>query len=132
MVSLDGISNPDREFYFDVRLWRIIEAIRHTISLYKALSVDPSTMIFLQIRHIGLLDRKLTASHRGRAVTMRTRMNKTVPEVLWKKTVSLDDLLVNGDTYVATIAREIFETFGFWNPSDDVITGIIEEFDKSN
>lgn len=125
-------NNPDRHFYFDVRLWRIIEAIRHTISLYKALSVDPTTMIFLQIKHTGLLNRILTASNKGRAVTMRTRINKTVPEVLWNKTVSLDDLLVNGDAYVAIIARELFETFGFWNPADEVITGIIKEFDKSS
>ncbi|MFA6077214.1 MAG: RNA-binding domain-containing protein [Candidatus Paceibacterota bacterium] len=122
-------SEKKRKLFFDTRIWRVIEAIKHAVSLYKALGVSPTEKILLKIKHAGINNRELTAGNPMRM--MWHHISGDLKEVSWEKAVSFDDLLVNGEEFTKEIVRELFLMFEYWVPEDSVLDGVIEEYNKS-
>lgn len=115
----------EREIDFDVRIWRIAEAVDHTIALYKALGLEPTARIKLVIEHLGLKDRKLVGSRRH--LYERTCHAENVH---WNQEISLDNLKANRKAFILEISKALFELFEFFVPSDDVIYQVLDNYEK--
>jgi hypothetical protein len=120
----------DRVIFFDTRIWRIAEAIKHCTELYKNLGLEPSNKIMIRIKHLGLNGRILTASDPGRAFTMFKRTAGT-DSITWEKEVSLDYINSNFNSLVADSCKKLFLMFDFWVPADNIIDEITNQFLKS-
>ena len=57
---------PIRVLFFDIRIWRIAEAINHCIKLYTELGLPPGTKLYIRIEHKGLKNRTLTSGNQRR------------------------------------------------------------------
>lgn len=118
-----------RMIWFDTRMWRIIEAIKHTVALYKALDVDPTEVISLEISHLGIDNRELTAGNPHRMLW--PHKSKSITEVVWKKEVTLDDLMVNSEGYAKECSKELFLMFDYLKLDESVLDSVIQEYNQS-
>jgi len=120
-----------RILYFDIRIWRIAEAIDHTVKLYKALGLEPTQVVTLKIAHKGLKDRILSASNPARAMTMFHERRSNADNVTWEIKTTLDDLFVKRRQHIESAVRKIMIMFDFFEPNHKVTESILEEYEKS-
>ncbi len=113
---------------FDIRIEQIAEAIDHTVRLYTELGVDNGELIVLAINHRGLKGRRLTANNASRAFTMRDNRVSQEDVAIWNTTSSLDELKFNRNTYTSNAIRAITIYFDFFEPEQQVIDSIINEY----
>jgi hypothetical protein len=121
----------ERILWFDTRVWRVVEGIKHMVDLYKNLGVDPSQMVSIEIKHCGINERALSAGDHGRAFTMYPRKSGPTKDVAWKKEATLDEFLVNSEEYAKEALVELFTMFEFWQPAPGVIDGVINDYNSS-
>ncbi len=120
-----------RIMWFDTRVWRVTEGIKHMVSLYKSLNVDPTQKVSLQIKHYGINERELTANSSSRSFTMFPRKSGASKDVVWTKEATLDEFLVNAEDYAKEAIKELLLMFEFWEPSEGVIESVIAEYNAS-
>jgi hypothetical protein len=118
---------PGTVLYFDIRIWRIAEALLHCANLYRALDMSNETEIGIQIAHHGLKDRKLLASDPMRAMTMAGRVCYE-QESIWSKVVPVGTIEPNLETLVEEISSELFILFEFWNPDPSAWKTVLQAF----
>jgi hypothetical protein len=123
-------SESNRVMFFDTRLWRVAEGVKHCLTLYKKIGVAPTSKIKLQVNHYGINGRQLTASDPMRAFTMFTRTSGT-ENVEWERTVSLDALEANLTEIIFEICRKLYIMFDFWEPGAGVMESVFDQFNKS-
>lgn len=119
--------DPGKTMFFDTRIWRIAEALEHTILLYKNFGVTKNEIVRIRIGLFGLLGRQLGANNPGRAFTFRTR-KATANQVTWEIEVSLKQLEKNFKKYVYDTTRTFFVLFDFFEPTVKVVDDIISEY----
>ncbi len=119
-----------RVLWFDTRIWRIIESIKHMVSLYKNLVVEPTEKIVFEIRHSGIENREL-ASGNQRRLMWSHNTTKSITEVLWSKEATIDEFMINSEEYAKECARDLFLMFDYWKPEELVLDSVIEEYNKS-
>lgn len=118
-----------RMLWFDTRMWRITEAIKHTVALYKALGIDPTETISLEIRHLGIDNRDLTAGNANRM--LMPHKSKSLTEVIWKKEATLDEFMVNSEDYAKECAKGLFLMFDYLKLDEPVLDSVIQEYNQS-
>jgi hypothetical protein len=123
-----GFGKGKRLMYFDIRIWRITEALEHCISLYRALNIDPQSKIHITITHLDIKDRILTAADQMRAFTMLGSRVSGSNETVWEIDATLDELAVKLDEFAEASLRELFVLFDFWKPEPGIIEGIIKAY----
>lgn len=120
----------DRVMFFDTRLWRIAEGVKHCLTLYKKIGIEPTEKIKLQVNHYGINGRQLTASDPMRAFSMFARTSGT-ENVEWERVISLDALEANLSEIIYEICRKLYMMFDFWEPEAGVMEGVFDQFNKS-
>lgn len=123
-------AKPGEFLFFDRRIWRIAEGIQHAIELYDSLEVDQDEQLRLKIGLFGLSGRKLSASNVGRASNLRER-RCTANQASWEIEVPLNYLKSDWENFVYDAAKKIFVLFDFFNPNQDVVSEIVEEYKNS-
>ncbi|MDD5701301.1 MAG: hypothetical protein WC683_08450 [bacterium] len=116
--------------FFDVRIWRITEALLHCQRLYTNLGVEPTVAIRFDLNHYGLSNRVLTASNPDRAFSMNERTCHE-DELDSSLEFSLLDLTNNIESYSVDLCKELFILFDGWEPAPGVIEGVIADFMRS-
>jgi HipA-like protein len=128
----DRETRPKRSdvLYFDIRIWRIAEALLHCLKLYAALSLSPATVIQFNITHGGLKGRRLASS-------TPLRLEPFPPKIAseeispWEGRFSLEELSNNSNFYVSEICKELFVLFDGWKIPKEPLEQIIADFSKS-
>lgn len=113
----------------DTRIWRIAEAIDHTFSLYSQLEVDHQQVVELEIVHKGLKGRHLTASDPRRFI--RDYRVSGEDNIIWKVRATLDEIKIYRKNYISQAIKSLVVYFDFFEPQQEVIDSIIDEYDKS-
>jgi hypothetical protein len=117
--------------WFDTRVWRVIEGIKHMISLYKNLGVYPTQIVSIEIKHYGIDERELTASEGLRSFVMFPRKSGKSKNVTWRKEATLDEFFVNSEEYTVEAMKDMLSMFEFWEPANGVIEGVIQDYNAS-
>jgi hypothetical protein len=95
---------------WNIRVWRIAEAVDHCIELYRALGCDFRTEVHLQVAHEGLKDVSLGATDGARVVRAQPCAIDHV-ESVWDG--SLAALESTRRDVVLGLCTPLFEKFGF-------------------
>ncbi|MDD5040110.1 MAG: hypothetical protein PHY34_03085 [Patescibacteria group bacterium] len=119
----------ERILYFDTRIWRIAEAVKHCIQIYKNMQLDPKATIGIQINHLGIQERQLAASDTTRAFTMFKRKS-IARQARWDREMTLDLLTTSYADVVFNISKGLFTFFDMWEPSQGVLQSVLDEFES--
>lgn len=125
--DLPESASTGKDMWFDVKIWRIAEAIDHTIELYKALGLDPSDKIYFSISHFGIKNRLLKRSN---GVPLARRESE-VDLSEWSREFSLDYLQANKLKIIKEICTSLFQNFDFFQPSNGVFIQIMDDYNQS-
>ena len=117
----------DRQFWFDSNIWRITEALEHIIALYRALEVDPTNKIYIELNFIGIQERVIHASP-GSARHLFPRKSGRAEKFIWNKTISLDGLTATLEQDVIAISNGLFGMFDFLEIKPEIIQEIITQY----
>lgn len=117
------------KLYFVSRIWRIAEIIDHTIALYQALGINSTTILTLNISHLGISKRSLVSDNANYPLVW-SRVSYS-DEANWTKQCSLDFLIANRKELTLSISKELFALFNFFEPAEDILERIVDEFDAS-
>jgi len=121
--------HPERAVWFDVRIWRIAEVLLHSAALYRELGIPPNEPYVLAVNHQGLEGREFYVSTANRIV-FRGRICRS-PSVTWTREVTQDYVTSNIKSLVGEIASDLFVLFDFAQVKQEVIEGIIDDFQRS-
>lgn len=122
------MDEDERILYFDTRIWRISEGVKHCIEIYKNMGLDPKTIISLEVNHLGIKNRQLTASNPERAFSM-FKKKCIAQDAKWSREMSLDLLITNYKEVIFSICRELFILFDMWEPDERVLESVLGEFE---
>ena len=120
--------HPARALWFDLRIWRIVEIILHSASLYQALGIPPDEPFLLSIAHLGLKGREFYTSTPLRHVR-RGRFSQ-VAEASWRKELTQDLVQASYRDLVEEAATELFVLFDFADIGRPVIDSVLDDFEK--
>jgi hypothetical protein len=117
---------PDRQFWFDLRIRRIAEAILHSASLYRALGIPPDELYLLHVGHHGLAEREFISGDPSRYV--RRGSVSHVSAHSWSKEVSGDFVTANLASLTNDVCVGLFEQFDFQSVSSSAVQSIVDDF----
>ena len=115
--------------YFDLRIWRIAEAILHCSNLYRELNVPPETQIAISVTHSGLKNRLLGVGNSMRMMSWNRKCEED--EVVWHQTVPLGSIEATLLDLTSDAAKQLFVLFEFWQPADQVFREVYTDFTNS-
>jgi hypothetical protein len=131
--SLDEDRDPNKHrrgkgsgIYFDLRIWRVAEAILHCSNLYRELGLPSATQIALSILHEGLKDRVLGVGAPMRAMQWNRKSEEN--EIKWSRTLPLGSIEPTLQELTNEACNQLFALFEFWQPSEQVFREIFTEF----
>ena len=109
--SRSSQSHPERSLWFDLRVWRIAEALLHSAALYRALGIQPDQPYALSVNHYGLEGRELYF----RKATYRIERGcvSAADRAAWQGIVTQDQVKVGVRELVHAIAGDLFARFDF-------------------
>ena len=123
-------TRPGRVLWWDVRLWRITEALLHSAVLYRELGIPADTPYLLTINHEGLANREFSVSRPTRYLTSGGSFCK-VASCSWLKKVTQDVVVGGLKELVAEVCRELFVLFNFQEVPRTTIDRVVDEFLQS-
>ncbi len=124
-----SVGHPEKPLWFDVRVWRIAEAILHSARLYRALGVPPSEPYLLAVNHTGLAGREFWVSRAGFFVR-RGRISRA-GEAKWSGQVTQDVVETQLSDLVKQVGRGLFALFDFEEVPDESYELLVGEFSRS-
>ena len=113
--------HPDRMLWFDIRIWRIAEALLHSAALYRALGVKPDEPYALSLNHHGLSGREFYTSKASYGIR-RGRIS-SADSAEWQRILTQDQVKASLRELVQEIADGLFVLFGFMEASVDYELG---------
>jgi len=119
----------EKMLYFDIQIWRIAEALLHSVQLYNSLKVSPSEKIKVQISWFGISDRILTASPSSMKHIFSRKSSES--KAIWKKETTLGELSTKWEDFTIEAANKLFLMFDYFAIDENVARDIIKEFKKS-
>jgi hypothetical protein len=123
----DEVTDPNGVIYFDLRAFRVAEVFLHARLLYEALGFQGTDHFSMEIDHMGLAGRTLTASKWERALGFPKAKGET-DRSEWRRVVSLDEIIAGLDSLVIDVVKPLFVLFDFVEIQPNVIQGVIKEF----
>ena len=119
--------HPDRILWFDIRIWRIAEALLHSAALYRALGVRPDQPYALNMSHHGLRERQLGSS-KGSYLVFGGRFSSS-DHATWQRILTQDQVKASLGELVHTIADELFVLFDFAKlPIDSALEDFLQAY----
>ena len=118
--------HPDRMLWFDIRIWRIAEALLHSANLYRALGVKPDQPYALSLNHHGLNGREFYASEASYGV--RRGFVSSADHTEWRRILTQDQVRASLRELVVEIADDLFVRFEYTQVSSENIVGVVEQF----
>jgi hypothetical protein len=116
----------DRDLlYWDSRVHRVTESLQFLVRLYRHLEASDTDQITVNVRHAGLAGRKLSVANRMRMTHPRTT-TEDVSEA--KFTTTLIELETDPFTYVKRILEPLFMVFEFFEPDDNIVRDMEENY----
>jgi hypothetical protein len=114
------------EIFFDTRIVRVTEAFLYCARLYSELGLDRLRTVTIQIRHVGLQGRMLSAANPGRKMRQRYRAieNEAVAEV----TIRLEQIETELVSLVKQVLVPLFELFDFFELNDAIYEEMVSNF----
>lgn len=116
---------PDAIF-FEVRITRVTEALLLLARVYRRLDASDTDQVTVRFCHSGLAGRTLRAASRSRDMWGERKSTEDVVES--STTTTLADLESNLVSHVKKIVDPLFMMFEFFELSDPVLEGIVNEF----
>lgn len=123
----DEWRDPNTALHYDWRICAITEVFLHASKLYKELGLQGKDRVSLEIVHLGLAGRILSAGDRQRAWGFgdaKAQVNTSE----WRQALSLDEITAGLDALVCDIVRKVFVLFDFIEIQESVIKGILRKF----
>ena len=118
--------HPERMLWFDIRIWRIAEALLHSAALYRLLGVEPDQPYVLSMNHYGLQGREFYASKPLHWI--RRGYVSSVERAEWRKVLTQDQVNAALRELVHEIADDLFVRFSFAPVSASAIDRVLDEF----
>ncbi len=118
--------HPERMLWFDIRIWRIAEALLHSANLYKALRVKPDQSYSFSLDHHGLNGREFYASEPSYGVR-RGRVS-SVDRTAWRRILTQDQIRASLRELVVEIADDLFVQFDYTQISSEGIVSVVDKY----
>ncbi len=130
--SGSGEDKPKTSLYFDTLVWRVAEALEHSIGYYQELGIDKEERVKIKLSLHGLNNRALSAWNPMRAFTLR-HYTCGSDKSSWEVETNLRDLEEKLDEVIFDAVKRLLVMFDFFVPNKDVVADILNrEYRKSN
>jgi len=116
-----------KALYFDTQIYRVTEAFLYIRNLLSALHVSAQSAITVQIRHVGIQARAMSAANPGRRESL-LRHEASEDESMQAVTVRLQELEGDLLPIVKRILGPLFELFGFFRLSESVYRELVDAY----
>lgn len=121
--------HPDRMLWFDIRIWRMAEALLHSANLYRALGIEPDQPYAFSLRHHGLSGRESYASKPS--FEIRRHRISSADRAEWQRILTQDEVKASLRELVQEIADGLFVLFDFMKVSvDSELDGFLSSLPK--
>lgn len=128
----NGTAEPKTALYFDTLIWRVAEALEHSLAYYKNLNLKEDEKVKFKISLYGLNGRKLSAWNPMRAFTLHHYICGS-DNSSWELEISLRELNGNLDEVIYEATKKLLVMFDFFVPNKEVVLDILNrEYRKSN
>ena len=128
----NGTAEPKTSLYFDTLIWRVAEALEHSLAYYKKLNIDEKERIKLKMSLYGLNGRKLSAWNPARAFILSHYICNS-EKSSWEMETSLQELNKSLDNVIYEAVKKLLIMFDFFVPNEAVVFDILnKEYRKSN
>lgn len=128
----NGAAEPKTSLYFDTLIWRVAEALEHSLAYYKNLNVNEDEKVKFKISLYGLSNRKLSAWNPMRAFTLHHYICGS-DKSSWEQEMSLRELSKKLDEMIYEATKKLLVMFDFFVPGKEVVFDILNrEYRKSN
>lgn len=128
----NGTAEPKTSLYFDTLIWRVAEALEHSLAYYKNLNINEGEKVKFKISLSGLNGRKLSAWNPMRAFTLHHYICSS-DKSSWELEISLHELSEKLDEVIYEATKKLLVMFDFFVPNKEVVLDILNrEYRKSN
>jgi len=128
----NGTAEPKTSLYFDTLIWRVAEALEHSLAYYKNLKINEDEKVKFKISLYGLNGRKLSAWNPMRAFTLHHYICGS-DKSSWELEISLHELSEKLDEVIYEATKKLLVMFDFFVPGKEVVFDILNrEYRKSN